>query len=137
MTISDYFRDYAGYHQTRGNRITHWVGIPCIVTSLLGLLSHLGTPTVNGGLALWLLGTLWYLKLDWKIGAPFSLVTLGAYLVGTVIPLPWLLALFVGGWIVQLLGHSYFEKNRPALLTNFRHTLVGPLWLFSKLIRYQ
>lgn len=135
-SLKNYFRDYAAYHQTRGNQITHWIGIPSIVISLLGGLSHLGTPSLNAGIVFWIFGVAWYLFLEWKIGLPFALVTLGFYLIGTLLSPLWLSSLFIGGWAIQLLGHSFFEKNRPALLTNLRHLMIGPLWLFSKLIQF-
>lgn len=132
----EYFEDYASYHQTLGNQITHWIGIPSIVVSLLGILSHLGTGPINAGALLWVLGTIWYFLLDWKITLAFSLVTAGCYLIGTALSPLWLAILFIGGWIFQLIGHSVFEKKKPALVTNIRHLFVGPLWLFSKLVGY-
>lgn len=134
--ISDLFSDYSNYHRTVGNQVTHWIGIPMIVISLLGLLSHVGSGHLNAGVAFWAFSAIWYVLLDWRIGAPFNLVTLGAYLIGTVIPPLWLGILFIVGWVFQLVGHSYFEKKRPALVTNIRHIWVGPLWLYSKLIQY-
>jgi uncharacterized membrane protein YGL010W len=133
-TLENYFEDYALYHQTRGNQITHWIGIPSIVVSLLGILSHLGSGHWNVGVVFWVFGTAWYFLLDWKLAMPFSLVTLGFYLIGTLISPLGLGTLFIGGWIFQFIGHSLFEKKKPALLTNIRHILIGPLWLFAKII---
>ena len=44
------------------------------------------------------------------------------------------LGAFVAGWVFQLVGHSVYEKNRPAFLRNLSHLLVGPLWIARKLI---
>ena len=42
------------------------------------------------------------------------------------------LALFVGGWILQFVGHA-FEGKRPSFMSDPRYLLVGPMWLMKKL----
>jgi uncharacterized membrane protein YGL010W len=37
-------------------------------------------------------------------------------------------AAFIGGWILQLLGHHY-EGKRPALVDNFWQIFIAPLFL--------
>src|SRR5262245_51284874 len=36
--------------------------------------------------------------------------------------------LFVGGWILQVIGHRLFEKNHPLLLNDPLNMLIGVLW---------
>jgi uncharacterized membrane protein YGL010W len=134
--IEPLFNDYVNYHRHPANVACHWIGIPMIMASLLGLLSHLGSGHLNGATLLWAGSILWYLTLEWKLAIPFSLVSLGFYFLGTAMPLSLQLAFFVIGWIAQLLGHAVFEKKKPAFLTNIQHLLIGPLWLFAKLIQY-
>jgi len=144
--LSSYFKDYAAYHKTSGNKVTHYFGIPMIVISLLGLLSHLViVPTLggsayfqlDGGVILWAGAVLWYLYLDWKLAIPFAVFNLGLYFLGRALPVPICWTLFVGGWIFQLVGHSVYEKKSPAFLTNVTHLLVGPIWIFARLIGYK
>jgi uncharacterized membrane protein YGL010W len=40
-------------------------------------------------------------------------------------------ALFIGGWILQLLGHHY-EGKRPALLDNIFQGFIGPMFLVAE-----
>ncbi|MBX9690802.1 MAG: DUF962 domain-containing protein [Cyanobacteria bacterium] len=47
-------------------------------------------------------------------GIPMIALSLPAIVLGWT----WFLALFVGGWILQLAGHSVFEKNKPVLITS-------------------
>ena len=47
----------------------------------------------------------------------------------------WDWALFIGGWILQFVGHYAFEKNSPAFFRNLVHLLIGPLWVFARLTR--
>lgn len=142
--LQPYFCDYSDDHKTHGNKICHFIGIPLILISSLGLLSrvifwqHSVSPLWQFDLAgvLWLLACVWYAVLDWQIAASFSLVALGFYFVGRAIPVPALWAMLVIGWIVQFLGHLYFEHNRPSFLKNIRHLLIGPLWLFARWVGF-
>lgn len=138
------FGDYAAFHVTLGNKLCHYLGIPLITLSMLGLLSHIqilqtqGLPiwfSLNGGTLLWVLSFLFYLRLDWRVALPFSVTSLGMYVIGTVLSLATLWVLFIIGWTVQFLGHSVYEKKRPAFYSNLRHLLIGPLWIFDRLIR--
>ena len=132
------FADYAAYHQTKGNKWFHRVGIPLIMISLLGLLTNANV-TVGGlrvDLAMLLIAAaeVVYLILDWRLGAVMLVVSVGFYFLGAAMPL-WLnVTLFVVGWIFQFLGHSVYEKKSPAFLTNALHLLVGPLWILNDVV---
>ena len=39
--------------------------------------------------------------------------------------------LFVGGWVLQFLGHHY-EGKRPALLDNIFQGFIGPMFLVAE-----
>lgn len=141
--LSDEFAEYSSFHRTRGNQATHCFGIPMIIVGLFGLLARgvlwESAPEallrLDLGGVLWAVSTVIYLKLDWRLGGPFSLVTLGLYFVGRALPLPVQLGLFAVGWVLQLVGHHVFEKKKPAFLDNFLHLLIGPLWIFAKIFR--
>jgi uncharacterized membrane protein YGL010W len=40
-------------------------------------------------------------------------------------------ALFVGGWVLQFVGHHY-EGKRPALLDNIFQAFIGPMFLVAE-----
>jgi uncharacterized membrane protein YGL010W len=42
-------------------------------------------------------------------------------------------ALIVIGWALQIVGHSLFERRRPALLDNPIHMLISPMFIVAKL----
>ncbi|HIA26860.1 MAG TPA: DUF962 domain-containing protein [Planctomycetes bacterium] len=46
----------------------------------------------------------------------------------------WALGLFVGGWILQFVGHA-FEGNRPSFMKDPRFLLIGPLFIVDKIAR--
>lgn len=145
--LASRFNDYQEYHRTQGNVVSHYIGIPLIVVSLLGLLSlvRFGGASLQDSLVRpdlgWILlfvGIGFYFYLDWKIALPFSLVIIGCYLIGRSLngSVAVLVAMQVVGWISQYVGHLKYEKKSPAFYKNITHTLIGPLWIFSKLIRY-
>jgi uncharacterized membrane protein YGL010W len=39
---------------------------------------------------------------------------------------------FVGGWILQLIGHA-FEGRKPALVDNFFQVLIAPIFLMAEI----
>ena len=43
----------------------------------------------------------------------------------------WALALFIGGWILQFVGHA-IEGNQPAFFKNPVYLFVGPMWLVRR-----
>lgn len=141
-----YFKDYASHHMTAGNRATHYFGIPMIVISLLGLLSgivlmpQIGSLSplirLDGGIVLLIAGIIGYLILDYKLGTAFSFVLLGFYFIGRAIPtyLNWVI--FILGWILQGIGHYTYEKKSPAFFKNLTHLLIGPFWIFAKIVGY-
>jgi uncharacterized membrane protein YGL010W len=42
-------------------------------------------------------------------------------------------ALIVIGWALQIVGHTLFERRRPALLDNPIHMLISPMFTVAKL----
>ena len=143
--LASRFSDYAEFHTTKGNQVTHYFGIPMIAISTLGLLalvtfgneafrSQIIRPDL--GWALWALAVGFYLYLDWKIALPFTLMMTGMYLIGRSLPWEILVGLNIVGWVIQYYGHIKYEKNSPAFYQNVSHMLIAPLWIFSKLIRY-
>lgn len=46
----------------------------------------------------------------------------------------WALGLFIGGWILQFVGHA-IEGRPPAFLKNPLYLIIGPYWLVKKIFR--
>jgi uncharacterized membrane protein YGL010W len=133
--IDHLFADYASHHRTRGNKICHRVGIPVIMFSLLGLLQRVvlwhGRPRVDAAMLLIALATVTYVVWSARLAAVMLPVSVLMYLGALLLPLPVHIALFVGGWILQFVGHARYEKQSPAFLNNLLHLLVGPLWILE------
>jgi uncharacterized membrane protein YGL010W len=144
---SDLFKrqlaSYASVHRDRRNKATHFVGIPVIVFSLLLLLTlwHLqvGDRDVSGAAVVAILAVLGWMALDLGVGLVMAMLMLAAWYVAEALGAAlgpagtWaaFLVLFVGGWILQFLGHHY-EGRRPALLDNIFQAFIGPMFLVAE-----
>jgi uncharacterized membrane protein YGL010W len=135
---------YASVHRDWRNKATHFVGIPVIVFSLLLILSlwrfELGGREWTMSLAVAILAVLGWMALDLGIGIVMALIILVAWYAAEALAgalgaasAVWIafIALFVGGWVLQFLGHHY-EGKRPALLTNIFQGFIGPMFLVAE-----
>ena len=143
-----YFNDYEQYHRHKFNKACHYVGIPTVAVSLIGLLSYvaLWAPSVDYGiesllkidlgilLCLW--GSIFAFRIDGKLAIPFTIFSYLTYLISRHLPLSILISAQLVGWTFQLVGHFAYEKNSPAFFTHLSHLFVGPMWVFAKAIGY-
>ncbi len=124
--------------------MTHLAGIPFVLFSLLGLLSHvlLWAPTpdslfrIDLGFLLALFGSVYSIRVDYKLGIPFALFAYLNYLLSRHVPMNYLIAIQVLGWVFQLWGHFQYEKKSPAFLNSLEHLFIGPMWIFAWVIGY-
>jgi uncharacterized membrane protein YGL010W len=129
------FADYASYHQTKGNKAFHRLGIPLIMLTLIGMLARVKlAANVDAAMLLIAIATVYYFVVEWRLAIGMLAVSIAFYFLGAWMPL-WLnIALFVLGWIFQFVGHSVYEHRNPAFFRNFVHLLVGPLWILNDVI---
>ena len=67
-------------------------------------------------------------KLTHMVGIPMIVVSFPTALVSP----PLAGGLFAGGWVLQIIGHSVFEKNKPAFVGDPYYLLVGPVWVAAE-----
>ncbi|MBL8511420.1 MAG: DUF962 domain-containing protein [Betaproteobacteria bacterium] len=142
-TLEQHITQYAAYHRDRRNIATHFIGIPLIVFSVALALAVVNAPIGNPRLSMALLVTLvavgYYLYLDLALGAAMLVYMsvnyglaceLSAILTSTTTL--WVaLAIFVGGWILQFLGHKY-EGVKPAFVDDMMGLVIGPLFMMTE-----
>lgn len=135
------FDDYASSHQHPVNRLTHKVAIPLIVLHALAMLDWVrlvAVPGIPGGAltlghVAWLLGSLWYLRADVKLGVILTVATFLCFPLGRLLSTGALIAIAVVAWTVQFAGHAVWEKKQPSFFTNLVHALVGPMFFVALL----
>ena len=139
QTVDALFADYASYHQTKGNKVFHRLGIPMIMFSLIGMLTYVtlfdvGTIRIDAAMVLIGLSSAYYFIVEWRLGIAMIAVSIVFYFVSAAIPLMLNVILFVLGWIFQFIGHKVYEHKNPAFFRNFVHLLIGPLWILNDVI---
>jgi uncharacterized membrane protein YGL010W len=126
---------YSESHRNPTNELIHFVCVPLIVFSLLGILwaIHPVLALAAVGAAMW-----YYLQLSkpFAVGmlamSVLMLAILAAMPPVTVLPLS--IAVFVVSWIGQFIGHK-IEGKKPSFLDDLRFLLVGPLFVLGFLYR--
>ena len=137
-TVEEQMATYAAYHQDARNKATHFVGVPVIMLSLFIPLAWLRIGEVSAGMILAAALVAYYLMLDVAL-ALAMLVVFGVLawtgeriaMLGAVAGWSWFAALFIGGWILQLVGHVY-EGRKPALADNLFQIFVAPIFLAAE-----
>ncbi|MDO6852592.1 DUF962 domain-containing protein [Cellulophaga lytica] len=144
--------EYAVSHQTKLNIAIHYICVPLIFFSLIGLLASIPIPNVitnalpvflvpyaHLGTLVIIFGLLYYLKLSKVlfVGMLFfsALVLLTINFVSLFVAVPlWLsmLLIFVVAWIGQFIGHNH-EGKKPSFLKDLQFLMIGPAWTMSHL----
>ena len=126
---------YAESHRNPVNELIHFVCIPAIVFSLLGILWAIH-PVV--ALAVVAAALVCYTRLSrpFALGmaamAAVMLVLLTMLPEGTVLVTS--IGVFVLAWIGQFIGH-HIEGKKPSFFDDLRFLLIGPLFVLSFLYR--
>ena len=143
-SIEEHMAFYEAYHRHPLNKLTHFIGIPTIVFSVLVLLSsvsvNVGGAAITPAMLLVATGLVYYFLLEPAFGLGMTLFILPALaLAHWTGRQSWLvvaavfLGFFIGGWIFQLVGHAVFEKRRPALTDNLFQMVIGPIFLVAEI----
>jgi uncharacterized membrane protein YGL010W len=147
-SIQSWLDEYGESHRNPVNKRLHWVCVPLIVLSLIGLLWSIPVPVVwrehspflNPGVLFIVLALLYYYALAWRLALGMTLVTLIVIAIvygASNLPIPlWLLSItvFVVAWIGQFIGHK-IEGKKPSFFKDIQFLLIGPLWLLAFLYR--
>lgn len=152
-TMQEWLDAYGESHQNPINKGFHWLCVPVIFFTIIGLLSLIPTglsdvfsgdfpgPYLHIGAAVILLGVLFFLRLSVSIATGmlvFSMLVL--YFVNVVnIAFPGnavyiYLILFVLAWVGQFIGHK-IEGKKPSFFDDLKFLLIGPAWLLHFVYR--
>jgi len=146
--VDIYFDKYGESHQNHTNELIHWICVPAIVFSLLGLVWQIPFPHLDflgqyNGYFNWAsfliafamyyyftLSPVLFFLMIWIIGLmSWGIVKLEQWqAVGG--PAAWLVfaIIFVVAWIGQFIGHK-IEGKKPSFLDDVKFLLIGPIWL--------
>ena len=143
-TIRDWLSEYGESHQNETNKAVHWICVPLIFFSIVGLLYAVKLPfyfygghRLNLAMVVLLLVTLYYLVLSPSLSIGLFLFALACLYachlleVWGLIPL-WAasLIIFAIDWIGQFYGHK-IEGKKPSFFKDIQFLMIGPAWLMS------
>ncbi len=146
-TAHEWFNAYGVSHTNPINKIIHWICIPIIMFSLLGMLMAIPIPnklfSLGFNMASFFLvfALLFYFRLSPKLFFGFLgiglLMLAGNYIIFTKVfnynnemMALFSLILFVGAWIGQFIGHK-IEGAKPSFFEDLQFLLIGPAWLLQ------
>lgn len=147
-TIQTWLSEYGESHRNATNKLIHWICVPAIFFSIVGLFYSIKLPPVlwsgirlNVAMVLLLLVVVYYLSLSrtlWIGMLLFGLLCLClCQWIETSVPLPlWAVCVivFVLAWIGQFYGHK-IEGKKPSFLKDIQFLMIGPAWLMSFIYR--
>lgn len=140
---------YGESHQNPTNKYIHWICVPLIMFSLVGILMSIPFPTEYSIVSHWgavvlFLALLYYLRLSLSLFFGFILIG-GAILIGNHAIYTALsenalhmlyvsLGIFLIAWVGQFYGHKV-EGKKPSFLKDIQFLLIGPAWLLHFIYR--
>ena len=143
--------EYGESHQNETNKAIHWICVPLIFFSVVGLIASIPSdlvqrvlgenPYSNWALVVMVLVLIYYVSLSVPLGfGMFLFALLCLFLVrlindANIAPL-WMISLiiFVVAWIGQFYGHKV-EGKKPSFLKDIQFLLIGPAWLMHFIYR--
>ncbi|MEL7537956.1 MAG: Mpo1-like protein [Pseudomonadota bacterium] len=139
---------YAESHQNPVNKALHWVCVPIIVISLIGLLWAIPvpdgfaaiSPALNWGTAFLLAAVVYYFVMSIPLALgmlPVVVAIVAAVVWLDSLPFPLVyssLALFTAAWVGQFIGHQ-IEGKKPSFFEDLQFLMIGPLWILAAIYR--
>lgn len=138
--------EYGASHQNETNKLIHWICVPAIFFSIVGLIASIpsgvvqsimgeGNPYANWATVVMVLVTIYYVSLSIPLSLGMVLFALLCLYITRVLvnldvaPL-WAICLviFVIAWIGQFYGHKV-EGKKPSFFKDVQFLLIGPAWL--------
>ena len=130
--LETWLDEYAICHQNPTNKKIHFICVPLIVFSLLGILLSISFWLL---FAFIIISLLFYSQLSIKLSFYMLISTL--VMVAILLLLPHLLIIsitvFVISWIFQFIGHK-IEGKKPSFFKDIQFLFIGPLWVLHYLI---
>ncbi|MCA4789723.1 MULTISPECIES: DUF962 domain-containing protein [Acinetobacter] len=125
-TVSEWLDEYSESHQNKTNKLIHWVCVPTIFFSIVGILAHFSALLTT---LLLVLSFIFYARLDLVLAvAMAALMLVMAWLIYVLpVGMGFYIAIFVLAWIGQFYGHK-IEGKKPSFFKDLQFLLIGPIW---------
>ena len=150
-TLEQWFEEYGVSHQNKTNKAIHYICVPAIFFSIVGLLMSIPTaflenlfPFENPFIENWatmvlVLVLFFYVRLSllmaFKVLLFAAFCVIANHFIAQYAPL-WLVSLiiFAVAWIGQFYGHK-IEGKKPSFLKDLQFLLIGPAWVLDNIFK--
>lgn len=129
--LAQWLADYATSHQHPINKKIHWLCVPTIFASIIGMgMSWHAAFT----LVMLALVMLFYIRLSTKLFLSMGIFVLFCLAAVAMLPFGFktYFAIFVVAWIGQFAGHK-MEGKKPSFIEDMQFLLIGPAWVANSL----
>lgn len=148
-TMQQWLDEYGESHRNPTNKTIHWICVPSILFSVLGLLWLVPVPEVVASAGPWVnwatlamtAAVVYYLVLSPRLAVGMALIALVMFTlinrIEQALTFPaWMLfvGVFVVAWIGQFIGHE-IEGKKPSFFKDLQFLLIGPAWLMADAFR--
>ncbi|MDY8137827.1 DUF962 domain-containing protein [Aquimarina sp. 2201CG5-10] len=148
-SLENWFQEYAVSHQNKTNIAIHFICVPAIFFSIVGLLMSIPNgflvsliPGDNQFIENWAFVVLlfvlfFYVRLSVKMALQILIFSafciIANYYFSVYTPL-WMVSLiiFAVAWVGQFYGHK-LEGKKPSFLKDLQFLLIGPAWVLQKM----
>ncbi|MBU2916474.1 DUF962 domain-containing protein [Psychrosphaera sp. F3M07] len=142
-SITQWLEEYGVSHQNQTNKLIHYLCVPAIYMTVLGLLWSIPFPVadmpmwLNWSTVLAIPALLFYFSLSFVVGLGMAVFTalmvvflqwwqlnMAEYMSVLIMSV----VVFVVAWILQFVGHN-IEGKKPSFLKDVQFLLIGPAWI--------
>ena len=139
-SIQSLLDEYGESHQNPTNKTVHWICVPLIFFSIIGLFysipvgTTIGNVPVNVATILLAAATVYYFMLSKSLAIGMLLVSAlcvyGCQSIQASGMVLWQVSIgiFVAAWVGQFWGHKV-EGKKPSFLKDIQFLMIGPAWL--------
>ena len=148
-SMQQWFDEYAESHQNITNQKIHFICVPVIYFSIVGMLMSIPSKIIgnllqfeNQFITNWAAVIILFVLLFYLIHSFKSFVSMFIFSAVCVIFNSYLslylplfltsLILFIVAWIGQFYGHK-LEGKKPSFFKDLQFLLIGPAWVFEKI----
>ncbi len=142
-TIQNLLDEYGESHKNETNKFIHWICVPAIVFSIVGLLYAVKLPfyiadyQLNVGIIISIIALIYYFSLSPSLSVGMFIYLAICLLLANLIERSgiislWLFSIiiFVFAWVGQFYGHK-IEGKKPSFIKDIQFLMIGPAWLMS------
>lgn len=149
--MQEWFDTYGESHQNKTNKAFHWICVPVIFFTLIGLLSTVSLPFLDyagdnssflhPGTFVIVLGLIFYIRISISMFLGMAVFSVGILFLNRFLDqsmtfnYAWFnLILFALAWIGQFIGHQ-IEGKKPSFTEDVKFLMIGPAWLLGFIYR--